>query len=52
MADDHGQAHFDTMEEGHQAMLAALMTIITYHRDCNGTVQFADDAEEPADLRE
>ncbi|MDX8481845.1 hypothetical protein RFN28_25770 [Mesorhizobium sp. VK24D] len=34
---DHGQAHFDEMEDGHLVMLAALITIIIYHRDCNGT---------------
>lgn len=34
---DHGQAHFDVMEEGHLIMLAALITIIIYHRECDGT---------------
>lgn len=33
---DHGQTHFDEMEDAHLAMLAALITIIIYHRDCNG----------------
>ncbi|MFO7484197.1 hypothetical protein [Oceanibaculum nanhaiense] len=34
---DHGQKHFDEMEGGHLVMLAALITIIIYQRDCNGT---------------
>ena len=30
---DHGQLHFDEMEEGHQKILAGVMAIILYHRD-------------------
>lgn len=33
---DHGQRHFDSMEEGHLNMLAALISIIIYHRYCAG----------------
>ena len=33
---DHGQNHFDEMEDGHLNMLAALLSIIIYHRDCVG----------------
>ncbi|MCY7398765.1 MAG: hypothetical protein LH466_08025 [Sphingomonas bacterium] len=29
---DRGQMHFDDMEESHRRMLAAIMTIILYHR--------------------
>ncbi len=32
----YGQEQFDEMEDGHFSMLAALMTIIIYHRDCDG----------------
>jgi hypothetical protein len=28
---EHGQRHFDEMEEGHREMLAIIMTIILYH---------------------
>lgn len=34
---DFGQNHFDDMEDGHLTMLAALMTIIIYHRETEGT---------------
>lgn len=34
---DHGQTHFDRMEDGHLYMLAALISIIIYHRHCDGT---------------
>jgi hypothetical protein len=34
---DFGQAHFDEMEESHLHMLAAVLTIIIYHRSCDGT---------------
>jgi hypothetical protein len=34
---DHGQKHFDDMEDGHLHILAALISIIIYHRDCSGT---------------
>ena len=34
---DHGQMNFDDMEEGHLHILAALLSIIIYHRDCDGT---------------
>jgi hypothetical protein len=33
---DYGQDHFDNMEEGHLYMLAALLSIILYHRYCDG----------------
>jgi len=32
-----GQNHFDEMEEKHMHMLAALVTIIIYHRYCDGS---------------
>ena len=28
----HGQSHYDDMEQGHQGMLSAVLTIILYHR--------------------
>ena len=31
---DRGQVHFDLMEESHQIMLAAVLTIILYHHTC------------------
>ena len=34
---DRGQEHVDIMEEGHLRMLAGLLTIIIYHRYCDGT---------------
>jgi hypothetical protein len=34
---DFGQLHFDDMEEGHLNMLAGLITIIIFHRDCDGS---------------
>ena len=37
MAMDYGQTHFDEMDEAHMTMLAALMTIMIYHRDCDGS---------------
>jgi hypothetical protein len=33
---DFSQMHFDEMEIGHLNMLAALMTIAIFHRDCSG----------------
>ena len=33
---DFGQDHFDVMEERHQQILAAILTIIIYCRDCHG----------------
>ncbi|WP_237402736.1 hypothetical protein [Rhodovulum sulfidophilum] len=36
MALDFGQPHFDEMDDAHMTMLAALMTIMIYHRDCDG----------------
>lgn len=30
---EHGQPHFDDMEEGHQKILAGVLVIILYHRD-------------------
>jgi hypothetical protein len=29
---EHGQAHYDQMEQGHRLMLADILTIILYHR--------------------
>lgn len=37
MAQDYGQTHFDEMDDAHMTMLAALMTIMIYHRDCDGS---------------
>lgn len=37
MAQDYGQTHFDEMDDAHMAMLAALMTVMIYHRDCDGS---------------
>jgi hypothetical protein len=34
---DHKQTSFDDMEEGHLYILAALLSIIIYHRECDGT---------------
>ena len=34
---DYGQSHFDEMEDGHLYMLAALLSIIIYHRYCDGS---------------
>lgn len=34
---DYGQQNFDGMEEGHLNMLAALITIIIYHRYSDGS---------------
>jgi len=34
---NYGQPHFDGMEAGHRHMLAALITIIIYHRYCDGS---------------
>jgi hypothetical protein len=34
---DHRQKHFDEMEDGHLHMLAALLSIIIYHRYCDHT---------------
>jgi hypothetical protein len=31
-ATDHGQKHYDEMEESHRLMLAAVLSIILYHR--------------------
>ncbi|WBQ13829.1 hypothetical protein L2D00_03885 [Hyphomonadaceae bacterium BL14] len=42
---DFGQKHFDAMEEGHLNMLAAVLTIILYHRTCDGTILMAPDDE-------
>lgn len=37
MALDYGQSHFDAMDDAHMTMLSALMTIMIYHRDCDGS---------------
>lgn len=40
---DRGQNGFDEMEDGHRRMLAAVMTIILYHRYCEfGLTQTAE----------
>lgn len=39
---DFGQSNFDEMEQGHQTMLAALLTITVYHRYCDGSSFFKD----------
>jgi len=44
-----GQRHIDQMEDGHRTMLTALMTIIIYHRYCDGSclyTELLDDAVE------
>ena len=41
----HNQMHIDGMENGHRTMLTALMSIIIYHRYCDGSSLF-DDAQE------
>jgi hypothetical protein len=33
---DHGQKHFEKMEEGHRYILAGLLSVIIYHRYCVG----------------
>lgn len=44
---DYGQTHFDEMDDGHMSMLAGLMTIMIYHRDCDGSsVRVPDEDEE------
>jgi hypothetical protein len=35
-----GQLDFDSMEDGHRTMLAAVMTIILYHRLCDNSSLF------------
>ncbi|MBB4402945.1 MULTISPECIES: hypothetical protein [Rhizobium/Agrobacterium group] len=43
---DFGQLHFDDMEERHLNMLAALITIIIFHRDCDGSsLRVAEDTD-------
>lgn len=42
---DHGQTHFDKMEDGHLYMLAALLSIIIYHRYCDGTSLLVEEDE-------
>lgn len=37
MAIDLGQSHFDEMDDAHMTMLAGLMTIMIYHRYCDGS---------------
>lgn len=43
---DHGQTHFDNMEDGHLYMLAALLSIIIYHRHSSGTSLLVEVADE------
>ena len=46
MALDYGQKHFDEMDDAHMTMLAALMTIMIYQRDCDGSsVRVLDEDE-------
>ena len=33
---DHGQVRFDDMEDGHCYILAGLLSVIIYHRECVG----------------
>ena len=40
---DYGQNHFDEMDEGHFYMLAALLSIIIYHRYCDGEAVLTPD---------
>jgi hypothetical protein len=42
----HGQRHIGDMENCHQAMLTALLTIIIYHRYCDGTCLFTEAQDE------
>ena len=37
-----GQKHIDDMEDGHRTMLTALMTIVIYHRYCDGSCLFVE----------
>jgi hypothetical protein len=41
-----GQNHFDEMEDAHKNMLAGLLTIIIYHRSCDGTSLYYEDVHE------
>jgi hypothetical protein len=43
---DYGQTHFDEMEEGHLNMLAAIISIIIYHRYCDGTSLLVEETDE------
>jgi hypothetical protein len=43
---DHGQKHFDDMEDGHQSLLAALLSIIIYHRYCDGTSMLVEEDDD------
>jgi hypothetical protein len=42
----YGQQHIDDMEDGHRTMLTALMTIIIYHRCCDGSSLLLETDEE------
>ncbi|WP_202379522.1 hypothetical protein [Mesorhizobium sp. 131-2-5] len=46
MALDFGQTHFDEMDDGHMAMLAGLMTIMIYHRYCDGSSVMLPEADD------
>lgn len=46
MALDFGQTRFDDMDDGHMAMLAGLMTIMIYHRYCDGSSVMVQDNDE------
>jgi hypothetical protein len=43
---DLGQKHFDEMEEGHFHMLAALLSIIIYHRYCVGETALVEEQDD------
>jgi hypothetical protein len=43
---DHGQKQFDDMEEAHLHMLAALLSIIIYHRYCDGTSMLVEQEDD------
>jgi len=44
--DQDDQDHFDKMEEGHLVMLAGIMSIILYHKECNGEAHIYPDPDE------
>ncbi|RJT28147.1 hypothetical protein D3227_34770 [Mesorhizobium waimense] len=46
MALDFDQTHFDDMDDGHMAMLAGPMTIMIYHRYCDGSSVMMPDEDE------
>lgn len=46
---DRGQDHFDQMEEGHQRMLAGVLTVILYHREIYDPIEEPDDDDDDDD---